>query len=125
MSILTVCPGCARTLKIRDDLAGRTIQCPKCNASVAVQGAAPPSAKWQETVPIYSAETKPATKPAARRPPPAAPPAKAKPAQPPRPVAREEPAPEPQFAPELIEEDDEPAPEEDLPRKKKKKGSSD
>src|SRR5262245_40672301 len=125
MAILTMCPGCARKLKIRDDLAGRTIRCPKCAAAVAVKAAAPPAdsptPEWQETIPIISAA---ATKPASRRPPAAAPPSKSKPAKLPEPSrrpVRKEPEPEPAYVPEPVDEDDHPPRDDDRPRKRKKK----
>lgn len=120
MSILTTCPGCARKLKVRDDLAGRTIKCPKCGAAMPVGGSGPPAPTWQETVPLPKKIRKsnwPAKTPTA------------KPPERPRPTREAQPEPEPEYVPELVEEDeDEPvekpasvAKQEDVKKKRKRK----
>src|SRR5437868_6904629 len=36
MAIALTCPSCARELKVKDELAGRKIKCPKCGKVIAV-----------------------------------------------------------------------------------------
>ena len=36
MAIALSCPSCDHALKVKDELAGRRIKCPKCGGSIAV-----------------------------------------------------------------------------------------
>jgi DNA-directed RNA polymerase subunit M/transcription elongation factor TFIIS len=50
MSVNLTCTGCNATLKVRDDLAGKKIKCPKCATSLTV-----PAPDEEEEVPIVDA----------------------------------------------------------------------
>jgi predicted Zn finger-like uncharacterized protein len=39
MPLTVTCPGCATTLKVRDELAGRTVKCPKCAGLLEIPSA--------------------------------------------------------------------------------------
>lgn len=39
MAITTKCPGCSQTLKVKDEMAGKRIKCPKCQKAFSVAAA--------------------------------------------------------------------------------------
>src|SRR5262249_52421865 len=39
MTIALSCPSCGQALKVKDELAGRKVKCPKCSNVIAVLGA--------------------------------------------------------------------------------------
>ncbi|MEJ5277538.1 MAG: MJ0042-type zinc finger domain-containing protein [Thermogemmata sp.] len=43
MSILIACPSCGARLKVADNAAGKTVQCPKCGTSMLVPSSSPSS----------------------------------------------------------------------------------
>lgn len=43
MSILIACPSCGARLKVADNAAGKTVQCPKCGTSMLVPSPSPSS----------------------------------------------------------------------------------
>jgi len=67
MTIAFQCPGCATTLKVADELAGRKGKCAKCGNPIVVPGgagpakaAAPKAAAPAKTAPARAADTRPA-----------------------------------------------------------------
>ena len=44
MAISVTCPKCAHALKAKDELAGKKVMCPKCEAIIAISAAQPAAA---------------------------------------------------------------------------------
>ncbi len=67
MPIELHCDGCARTLRVADTLAGKTVKCPHCQARKVVPGGEAAALALVAVRPAPAAPV-PAAKPAARRP---------------------------------------------------------
>jgi predicted Zn finger-like uncharacterized protein len=65
MAATIKCPGCQATLRVRDDMAGKSVKCPRCGNAVPV-----PAADVADVVPVEPAVVEAVT---AERPAPAAP----------------------------------------------------
>src|SRR5262245_63338195 len=60
-----VCPGCKTTLTVGDELAGKSVRCPKCRAVVSAPAAAVPPVAQPKSAPTPVARPKPAAPPPA------------------------------------------------------------
>jgi predicted Zn finger-like uncharacterized protein len=62
MSIAIQCPGCQATLRVKDELAGRKVKCPRCEASVPVPADEPAEEEITEAKPAPKREAQEDTK---------------------------------------------------------------
>ena len=51
MALSVTCPGCKATLRVKEELAGKKVKCPRCEAAVPISAAAPVEAVVVEEEP--------------------------------------------------------------------------